>query len=73
MKTVKGLNTLAKKFNDVQEQATQVREHLDQKRDWWESKSERWQESEDGCEWGVFIEEVETFLESIKNIELPNV
>lgn len=69
MAELKGLSKLKSVLDKLIEVAEQTRENLEQKREWCEEKSDKWHESEIGEEWNYHLDEVESLLDEIDNID----
>lgn len=72
MAKLKGLSQLSNALDKLKTAAEQIRENLDEKREWWDEKSDTWQESETGQEWDEHLGNIETLLDDIDALEMPD-
>lgn len=69
MARLAGVGKLQNKLEELKDLALEVRESLDVKRDWLEGKSERYLDSEAGQAWQEHLDQVESLLDDIDNLD----
>lgn len=72
MAKLNGLGDLSDALENLKAVAEQIREALDEKRDWLNDKSEKYQEGESGQAWDEHLSDVESLLDEIDNLEMPD-
>ena len=71
MAKLKDLKKLEKAINKLKEIAEEVKETLEEKRSWLDEKSYSYQESDKGQEWDEHLCGVESLLDEIDALEIP--
>lgn len=71
MATLPGLKKLADKIEELKDSATLLKEVLEAKQEWLSETSNSYQNSEKGQEWSDHLDSVESLLDDIDNLEIP--